>query len=85
MELLISGFHPPLKRPRERLNCPGRAAIERERECLMAPRIVVAAPSIAFGIAVVGATVRTVRQLKLQAWHAADGQSLAATRTNQKS
>jgi hypothetical protein len=48
----------------------------------MAPRIVLAALSIAFGIAVVGAVVTTVRQLNLQTWHSADGQSYAATRTN---
>jgi hypothetical protein len=43
----------------------------------MAPRIVLAALSIAFGIAVVGAAVTTVRQLNLQTWHSADGQSRA--------
>jgi hypothetical protein len=48
----------------------------------MAPRIVLAALSIAFGIAPVGATVTTVRQLKLKAWHSADAQSQAETRTN---
>jgi hypothetical protein len=48
----------------------------------MAPRIVLAALSIAFGIAFVGATVTTVRQLKLQKWHSADAQSQAETRTN---
>jgi hypothetical protein len=51
----------------------------------MAPRIVLAALSIAFGIAVVGATVTTVRQLNLQTWHSADGQSHAAIRTNHPS
>jgi hypothetical protein len=51
----------------------------------MAPRIVLAALSIAFGIAVVGAAVTTVRQLNLQSWHSADGQSHAAIRTNHPS
>jgi hypothetical protein len=45
----------------------------------MAPRIVLAALSIAFGIALVGATVTTVRQLKLQKWHFADAQAEART------
>jgi hypothetical protein len=40
----------------------------------MAPRIVLAALSTGFGIAVVGASVTTVRQLELQTWHSADGQ-----------
>lgn len=51
----------------------------------MAPRVVLAALSIAFGFAVVGATVTTVRQLNLQTWHSADGLSRAATRTNHPS
>jgi hypothetical protein len=38
----------------------------------MAPRIVLAALSIAFGIAVVGAAVTTVRQLNLQTSQTAD-------------
>jgi hypothetical protein len=51
----------------------------------MAPRIVLAVLSIAFGIAVVGAAVTTVRQLNLQTWHSAGGQSRAAIGTNQLS
>jgi hypothetical protein len=51
----------------------------------MAPRIVLMALSIAFGITVVGATVTAVRQLNLQTWQSADGQSHAATRTNHPS
>ena len=47
----------------------------------MAPRIVLAALSIAFGIAVVGAAVTTVRQLNLPSWHSADGRSHAAIGT----
>ena len=38
----------------------------------MAPRFVIAAISIAFAIAVVGATITTVRQLDKQTWHASD-------------
>jgi hypothetical protein len=48
----------------------------------MAPRIALVALAIAFGIAAVAATVTTVRQLNLQTWHSADGQSNVATRTN---
>ena len=51
----------------------------------MAPRIVLAALAMAFGIAAVAATVTTVRQLNRQTWHSADGQSYAATRTNHPS
>ena len=51
----------------------------------MAPRIALVALAIAFGIAAVAATVNTVRQLNLQTWHSADGQSRAATRTNHPS
>ena len=51
----------------------------------MVPPIVLAALSIAFGIAVVGAAVTTVRQLNLQSWHSTDGQSDAAIRTNHPS
>jgi hypothetical protein len=51
----------------------------------MAPRIVLAALSIAFGIAVLGAAVTTIRQLDLLTWHSAEGQSRAAIRTNQPS
>jgi hypothetical protein len=35
----------------------------------MAPRIDLAALSIAFGIAVVSATVTTVKLIELQVWH----------------
>ncbi len=45
----------------------------------MAPHIALVALLIAFGVAFVGATVTTVRQLNLQAWHSADGQHHAAT------
>jgi hypothetical protein len=38
----------------------------------MAPRFVIAAISIAFAIAVVGATITTVRQLDHRTWHASD-------------
>ena len=55
-----------------------------ERERFTAPPYVLASVSIAFGIAVVGTTVTTVRQL-LQVWHSAADQSRAATRTNQPS
>ncbi len=52
----------------------------------MAPRLVLAALSIAFGIAVIGATVTTVRQLNLQTWHSTDARSrAAATQTNEPS
>jgi hypothetical protein len=51
----------------------------------MAPRIALVALSIAFGVPFVGATVTTVRQLNLQAWHSGDGQHYAATRTNHPS
>jgi hypothetical protein len=51
----------------------------------MAPRIALVALSIAFGVAFIGATVATVRQLNLQTWHSPDGQHHAATRTNHPS
>jgi hypothetical protein len=51
----------------------------------MAPRIALVALAIAFGIATAAASVTTVRQLNLQTWHAADGQSHAATRANHPS
>jgi hypothetical protein len=52
----------------------------------MAPRIALVALAITFGIAAAAATVTTVRQLNLQTrWHSAEGQSYAATRTNQPS
>jgi hypothetical protein len=46
----------------------------------MAPRVVLAALSIAFGIALVGATVTTVRQLRLHG--IPQTESHAETRTN---
>jgi hypothetical protein len=51
----------------------------------MAPRIAFVALAIAFGVAAVVATVTAVRQLSLQTWHSADGQSYAATGTNHAS
>jgi hypothetical protein len=51
----------------------------------MAPRIALVALAIAFGIAAGAATVTTVRQFNLQTWHAAGGQSHAATRANHPS
>ena len=38
----------------------------------MAPRFVLAVISIAFAIAVVGATITTIRQLDHRTWHTSD-------------
>jgi len=75
--VLRLGFLRPLKRPQGGLKQASRPTIE-YGSATWPPRIVLAALSIAFGIAVLGAAVTTVRQLDLLTWHSADGQSRAA-------
>ena len=51
----------------------------------MAPRLAFAALAIAFGIAVVGATVTTAKNLNLTKSHSAYGQSQVAPKTSRPS
>ncbi len=51
----------------------------------MAPRLAFAALAIAFGIAVVGATLTTETNLKQTRSHSADGQSQVAPKTSHPS